>query len=80
MTTGQADTIPVMIDSSGQLGTASSSRRVKTDIHAMLLGELQKQHVQLREQTVRLGAQQREIDELRAQVRALIGGSTAAKE
>jgi hypothetical protein len=34
-TTGTADAIPVLIDSNGQLGTASSSRRVKTDIREM---------------------------------------------
>ncbi len=47
---------------------------------AMLLNEVQKQHAQFREQTARLDAQQREIDELRAQVRALIGGKAAARE
>jgi hypothetical protein len=31
-TTGQSDAIPVLIDSAGQLGTASSSRRFKQDI------------------------------------------------
>jgi hypothetical protein len=31
-TTGAADAIPVLIDSNGQLGTASSSRRLKQDI------------------------------------------------
>jgi hypothetical protein len=35
VTTGNADAIPVVIDSNGQLGTASSSRRVKRDIHDM---------------------------------------------
>ena len=34
-TTGNADAIPVVIDSAGQLGTVSSSRRVKTDIADM---------------------------------------------
>ena len=34
-TTGNADAINVMIDSSGQLGTVSSSRRYKEDIAAM---------------------------------------------
>jgi hypothetical protein len=33
--TRNADAIPVVIDSAGQLGTASSSRRVKRDIHDM---------------------------------------------
>ena len=142
VTTGVNDALAVLIDSAGQLGTASSSRRVKTDIHdlgdqsralhqlrpvsfryrshppdgpleygliaeevaeiypdlvvrdkggqpsgvryhvlpAMLLNEVQKQHAQLREQTARLDAQQREIDELRAQVRALIGGNAAVRE
>jgi endosialidase-like protein len=32
VTTGSANTLPVLIDNAGQLGTASSSRRVKTDI------------------------------------------------
>lgn len=34
-TTGNADAIPVMIDSDGQLGTISSSIRFKEDIHEM---------------------------------------------
>jgi len=34
-TTVNADAIPVMIDSAGQLGTVSSSRRFKEDIHDM---------------------------------------------
>ena len=34
-TTTQNDAIPVLIDSAGQLGTASSSRRYKTDIKPM---------------------------------------------
>ncbi len=34
-TTGNPNAIPVMIDSAGQLGTASSSRRFKEDIHEM---------------------------------------------
>ncbi len=142
VTTGVNDALAVLIDSAGQLGTASSSRRVKTDIHdlgdqsralhqlrpvsfryrshppdgpleygliaeevaeiypdlvvrdkggqpsgvryhvlpAMLLNEVQKQHAQLQEQTTRLDVQQREIDELRAQVRALIGGKAAVRE
>jgi hypothetical protein len=33
--TGQANAVPVMIDSSGQLGTVSSSRRFKEDIKDM---------------------------------------------
>ncbi len=32
VTTGLADAVPVLIDSSGQLGTINSSRRLKTDI------------------------------------------------
>jgi hypothetical protein len=47
---------------------------------AMLLNEVKKQHAQLSEQAARLEAQQREIDELRAQVRALIGGRAAVWE
>jgi Chaperone of endosialidase len=35
VTTGRDDAIPVVIDSFGQLGTTSSSRRFKTDIKAM---------------------------------------------
>jgi hypothetical protein len=35
VTTGHADAIAVVIDSTGQLGTRSSSRRVKRDIHDM---------------------------------------------
>jgi hypothetical protein len=34
-TTGTNDAIPVMVDSNGQLGTMSSSRRYKEDIHDM---------------------------------------------
>ncbi len=34
-TTGAGDAVPVLIDSNGQLGTASSSRRVKRDIHPL---------------------------------------------
>jgi hypothetical protein len=34
-TTANADAIPVLIDSAGQLGTVSSSRRFKTEIKAM---------------------------------------------
>ena len=33
--TGNANAVPVLIDSAGQLGTASSSRRFKTDIRPM---------------------------------------------
>jgi transposase-like protein len=35
MTTANTDAVPVLIDSAGQLGTASSSRRYKTDIKPM---------------------------------------------
>jgi hypothetical protein len=35
ITTGQNNAIPVLIDSNGQLGTASSSRRFKEDIQDM---------------------------------------------
>ncbi|MFL6552194.1 MAG: tail fiber domain-containing protein [Chthoniobacterales bacterium] len=35
MTTPTNDAIPVLIDSAGQLGTMSSSRRFKTNIEAM---------------------------------------------
>jgi Chaperone of endosialidase len=35
VTTGSADAIPVLIDSAGQLGTASSSRRFKKEIKPM---------------------------------------------
>ena len=34
-TTGTSDAVPVVIDSSGQLGTINSSRRFKEDIHDM---------------------------------------------
>jgi hypothetical protein len=34
-TTGNANAVPVLIDSAGQLGTASSSRRFKNDIKSM---------------------------------------------
>ena len=33
MTTGQSNAVPVVVDSAGQLGTVSSSRRYKEDIH-----------------------------------------------
>jgi hypothetical protein len=35
VTTGENDAVPVVIDSNGQLGTISSSRRFKTDIQDM---------------------------------------------
>jgi hypothetical protein len=35
VTTGQNNAVPVLIDSNGQLGTVSSSRRFKEDIHDM---------------------------------------------
>jgi Chaperone of endosialidase len=54
---------------------------------AMLLNEFQRQQRQLesqatqaREQAARLEAQQRELEELRAQVRALIGARASSRE
>jgi hypothetical protein len=47
---------------------------------AMLLNELQRQERRLQAQDAKLAAQQQEIDELRAQVRALIGGRAAVRE
>ncbi len=35
MTTGNNDAVPVVVDSAGQLGTVSSSRRFKTDIRPL---------------------------------------------
>jgi len=46
VTTGSATAIPVLIDTNGQLGTASSSRRVKDDIADM--GEASSALMQLR--------------------------------
>jgi trimeric autotransporter adhesin len=47
---------------------------------AMLLNEFQRQQRQLESQTARLEAQQRELEELRAQVRALIGARASSRE
>jgi len=44
----------------------------------ILLNEIQRQNGQLLEQAARLEAQQREIEELRGQVRALVGGGATA--
>jgi hypothetical protein len=46
VTTGSADAVPVLIDSSGQLGTMSSSRRFKKDIQDM--GEASRALMRLR--------------------------------
>jgi len=51
ITTGQSNAIPVLIDSSGQLGTVSSSRRFKEDIHDM--GDASSGLLQLRPVTFR---------------------------
>jgi hypothetical protein len=51
VTTGVADAIPVMIDSNGQLGTASSSRRFKTDVDDM--GDFTRDLMRLRPVTFR---------------------------
>jgi hypothetical protein len=45
-TTGNADAIPVLVDSAGQLGTVSSSREVKRDIRD--IGELAERLLELR--------------------------------
>jgi hypothetical protein len=49
--TGTSDAIPVVIDSNGQLGTVSSSRRFKEDIQDM--GEASRRLMQLRPVTFR---------------------------
>lgn len=46
----------------------------------MLLNEVQRQDARLREQAARLEAQQREIETLRSQLRALVGAGTVAAE
>lgn len=51
VTTGNADAIPVMIDSNGQLGTVTSSRRFKEDIEDM--GKASSGLLQLRPVTFR---------------------------
>ena len=53
VTTGVADAITVMIDSNGQLGTVSSSRRYKEDIHDMVEAETSARLRQLRPVTFR---------------------------
>jgi len=51
VTTGDADAVPVVIDTNGQLGTISSSRRYKTDIQDM--GEVSRDLMRLRPVTFR---------------------------
>jgi hypothetical protein len=51
VTTGKNDAIPVVIDSNGQLGTVSSSRRFKEDIQDM--GKVSQQLLRLRPVTFR---------------------------
>jgi len=51
ITTGAADAIPVVIDSTGQLGTVSSSIRFKEDIHDM--ADVSQRLMQLRPVTFR---------------------------
>jgi len=51
VTTGKANAVPVMIDSNGQLGTISSSRRVKDDIQPM--GSVSERLLDLRPVTFR---------------------------
>jgi hypothetical protein len=51
MTTGANNAIPVVIDSNGQLGTVSSSRRFKEDIHDM--GDVTRGLMRLRPVTFR---------------------------
>jgi hypothetical protein len=68
VTTGQANAIPVLIDSDGQLGTASSSREVKTDIRDM--GDATARLLELRPVTFRY----------REQSQTLPGGGTAPPE
>jgi len=50
-TTGSSDAVPVLIDSNGQLGTVSSSRRFKEDIENM--GEASRDLMRLRPVTFR---------------------------
>ena len=54
VTTGATNAIPVVIDSSGQLGTVSSSRRFKEDIHDM--GDASRALMRLRPVTFRYKA------------------------
>ena len=56
VTTGVANAIPVLIDSDGQLGTASSSRSVKKDIRDM--GDTTARLLELRPVTFRYREQQ----------------------
>jgi hypothetical protein len=51
ITTGAADAVPVVIDSNGQMGTVSSSRRFKEDIHDM--ADMSRRLLQLRPVTFR---------------------------
>ncbi|HEY6340190.1 MAG TPA: tail fiber domain-containing protein [Bryobacteraceae bacterium] len=51
VTTGNNDAVPVVIDSNGQLGTVSSSQRLKEDIHEM--GDLSRPLLRLRPVTFR---------------------------
>jgi hypothetical protein len=51
VTTGAADAVPVVIDSNGQMGTVSSSRRFKQDIHDM--ADMSRRLLQLRPVTFR---------------------------
>jgi hypothetical protein len=51
VTTGMNNAVPVLIDSNGQLGTVSSSRRYKTDIHDM--GDASRDLLRLRPVTFR---------------------------
>jgi len=53
VTTGANDAVPVMIDSEGQLGTVSSSRRFKEDIHDLSEAETQERLQNLRPVTFR---------------------------
>ncbi len=53
VTTGANDAVPVMIDSTGQLGTVSSSRRFKEDIHDLSEAETQERLQSLRPVTFR---------------------------
>ncbi len=54
VTTASGDAIPVVIDSNGQLGTLSSSRRFKEDVHDM--GDASRGLMQLRPVTFRYKA------------------------
>jgi hypothetical protein len=56
VTTSQADAVPVVIDSAGQLGTISSSRRFKRDVADM--GERTERLLELRPAVFRYEGQQ----------------------